>query len=139
VTEALTEEELAFLASLFDLARAGEVEQLAEAIDAGVPVNLTNEVGDTLLILAAYHNHPDTVRALLDRGADTARINDRGQTALGAAVFRRCERAVTDLLDAGADPALGPRSALDIAHFFDLPEMLAILHRNSDVTTQPRP
>lgn len=139
MSEALTEEELAFLASLFDLARAGEVEQLAEAVDAGVPVNLTNEVGDTLLILAAYHNHPDTVRALLDRGADTARVNDRGQTALGAAVFRRCERAVDDLLAAGADPALGPRSALDIARFFDLPEMLAILHRSSDMTTRPRP
>jgi uncharacterized protein len=127
VTEALTEEDLAFLRSLFDLARTGDVEHLAEAVDAGVPVNLTNEVGDTLLILAAYHDHPDTVRALLDRGADTARINDRGQTALGAAVFRRNERTVTALLAAGADPALGPRSALDVARFFDLPDMLALL------------
>jgi ankyrin repeat protein len=129
VTEALTEEELAFLRSMFDLARTGETEQLAAAVDAGIPVNLTNEAGDSLLILAAYHDHPETVRALLDRGADTARVNDRGQTALGAAVFRRSERAVTDLLTAGADPALGTRSALDIAHFFDLPEMLALLGR----------
>ena len=129
MTEALTEEELAFLRSMFDLARTGDTERLADAIDAGVPVNLTNEVGDSLLILAAYHDHPDTVRALLDRGADTARVNDRSQTALGAAVFRRSERSVTHLLDAGADPALGPRSAFDIAHFFDLPEMLALLHQ----------
>ena len=129
MAEALTEEELAFLRSMFDLARAGDTERLGEAIDAGVPVNLTNEAGDSLLILAAYHDHPDTVRALLDRGADTARVNDRGQTALGAAVFRRSERSVTHLLAAGADPALGPRSALDIAHFFDLPEMLALLRQ----------
>jgi len=128
VTEALTEEELTFLRSMFDLARTGVTDQLAAAVDAGIPVNLTNEAGDTLLILAAYHDHPDTVRALLERGADTARVNDRGQTALGAAVFRRSERAVTDLLAAGADPALGARSALDIARFFDLPEMLALLH-----------
>jgi ankyrin repeat protein len=130
VPEALTEEELAFLRSMFDLARAGDTERLAEAVDAGLPVNLTNEVGDSLLMLAAYHDHPDTVRALLKRGADTARINDRGQTALGAAVFRRSQRSVTLLLAAGADPELGPRSAVDIARFFDLPEMLGILrHR----------
>ena len=129
MTETLTEEELTFLRSLFDLARGGETERLVDAVDAGVPVNLTNGAGDSLLVLAAYHDHPDTVRALLDRGADTARVNDRGQTALGAAVFRRSERSVTRLLAAGADPALGPRSALDIAEFFDLPEMLALLRR----------
>jgi uncharacterized protein len=128
MTEALTEEELSFLRSMFDLARTGATPDLAAAIDAGIPVNLTNEAGDTLLILAAYHDHPDTVRALLERGADTARVNDRGQTALGAAVFRRSERVVTDLLAAGADPALGARSALDIARFFDLEEMQALLH-----------
>ncbi|MBB4908460.1 ankyrin repeat domain-containing protein [Actinophytocola algeriensis] len=127
MTEALTEDELAFLREMFDLARGGATEQLAAAVDAGIPVNLTNEAGDTLLILAAYHDHPDTVRALLERGADTARVDDRGQTALGAAVFRRSERAVADLLAAGADPALGARSALDIARFFDLPEMSALL------------
>ncbi len=125
--DALTEDELDVLRSMFDLARGGDTEQLAAAVDAGIPVNLTNGAGDSLLILAAYHDHPDTVRALLDRGADTARVNDRGQTALGAAVFRRSERSVRYLLDAGADPALGPRSALDVARFFDLPEMLALL------------
>jgi ankyrin repeat protein len=123
----LTEEELALLREMFDLARTGATEKLTAAIDLGVPVNLTNEVGDSLLILAAYRDHPDTVRALLERGADTARINDRGQTALGAAVFRRSERSVAHLLEAGADPALGERSALDIARFFNLPEMLALL------------
>ena len=127
MAEALTEEELELLRSMFDLARAGEVERLTDAVDAGVPVNLTNEKGDNLLILAAYHDHPGLVRALLARGADTGRVNDQGQTALGAAVFRRSVPGVTSLLAAGADPALGTRSALDIARFFDLPEMLALL------------
>ncbi|OLF16042.1 ankyrin repeat domain-containing protein [Actinophytocola xanthii] len=127
--EALTEAELEFLRSMFDLARAGRTEELAAALDAGVPANLANDAGDTLLILAAYHDHPDTVLALLERGADTGRINDRGQTALGAAVFRRSTESVTHLLSAGADPALGPRSALQIAQFFDLPEMLTLLRQ----------
>lgn len=123
----LTDEELTLLRTMFDHARTGATKQLTTAIELGVPANLTNETGDSLLILAAYHNHPNTVQALLTQGADTARINDRGQTALGAAVFRRSEHSVTHLLAAGADPALGERSALDIAKFFDLPEMLTLL------------
>lgn len=125
--ETLTEEELSFLHRVFDLARSGDTATLTQHLDAGLPVNLTNSSGDTLLTLAAYHDHPDTVRLLLERGADTARVNDKGQTALGAAVFRRSSQTVTALLDAGADPHLGGRSAVDVATFFDLPEMLALL------------
>ena len=124
----LTDEELAFLQSAFELARAGDL-QLVAHVDAGLPVDLTNSAGDTLLILAAYHRHAELVRALLERGADHARVNDRGQTALAAAVFRQDEVVVGDLLRAGADPELGPRSAVAIATFFELPDMLALLRR----------
>lgn len=125
----LTPAELQLLQSCFDLARDGDASTLAEYVDAGVPVNLTNDAGDTLLILAAYHQHPAAVRALLDRGADHARVNDRGQTALAAATFRQDAEIVTALLDAGADPELGPKSAVEIAEFFDLPEMSVLLRR----------
>jgi uncharacterized protein len=114
---------------VFDLARGGATEELAAYVDAGVPVNLTNDKGDTLLILAAYHAHPDTVAALLERGADHARANDRGQTALAAAVFRQSEEAVRRLLDAGADPDAGGPSARATAQFFDLPAMAELLDR----------
>jgi uncharacterized protein len=127
MAEELTPDELAFLQSAFELARNGETEKLTEYLDAGLPSNLTNSSGDTLLILAAYHKHGDLVRALLDRGADHARVNDRGQTALASAVFRQDTGIVTALLDAGADPELGPKSAVEIARFFDLPEMLTLL------------
>jgi uncharacterized protein len=80
-----------------------------------------------LLILAAYHNHPATVAALLAHGADPARVNDRGQTALAAAVFRQSPEAVRMLLDAGADPAGGSPSATETAAFFKLPQMSALL------------
>lgn len=123
----LTEDELDFLRGVFDLAREGDTDRVVELVEAGVPVNLTNGGGDTLLILAAYHDHPDLVSRLVALGADTARVNDRGQTALAAAVFRRSVASVTDLLSAGADPDLGPRSAREIAIFFELPDMLALL------------
>ena len=112
---------------VFDLARAGSTEELASYVDAGVPVNLTNDKGDTLLILAAYHGHPDAVRALLDRGADHSRANDRGQTALAAGVFRQSTDVVRRLLAAGADPDAGGPSARATAIFFELPEMSALL------------
>lgn len=127
MTEALTEDELRFLQETFDLAREGESAALAERLDAGVPANLTNSVGDTLLILAAYHVHPETVRVLLERGADHSRVNDKGQTALGAAVFRQARDVVAALLDAGADPGLGRQSGLAVAQVFDLPEMAELL------------
>lgn len=123
----LTDEELAFLAGAFDLAREGRTEELGELVEAGLPVNLTNSAGDTLLVLAAYHDHPRTVRALLDRGADHGRVNDRGQTALGAAVFRQSEETVRALLHAGADPDAGARSAREVAQFFGLDSMLGLL------------
>jgi len=123
----LTDEELAFLRSVLDLAREGDFGELAAVIERGVPVNLTGAAGDSLLILAAYHDHPATVRMLLEHGADPNRVNDRGQTALGAAVFRRSAASVTALLEHGADPDAGGRSAVEIAAFFELDEMAALL------------
>ena len=127
MAEELDAETLAFAQRTFDLAREGRTGELAELVDAGLPVNLTNGKGDTFLILAAYYDRPETVEALLARGADHTRVNDRGQTALAAAVFRSSEPAVRALLAAGADPAAGEPSALATAQFFDLPAMAALL------------
>jgi ankyrin repeat protein len=112
---------------VFDLARGGHSADLVAYVDAGVPVNLTNDKGDTLLILAAYYAHPDSVAALLDRGADHSRVNDRGQTALAAAAFRQSTESVTRLLAAGADPDAGSPSARATAAFFQLPAMSELL------------
>jgi ankyrin repeat protein len=112
---------------VFDLARGGHTDELVAYVDAGVPVNLTNDKGDTLLILAAYHQHAGTVAALLARGADHSRVNDRGQTALAAAVFRQSAETVRHLLDAGADPDAGGPSARATAVFFELPAMTELL------------
>lgn len=126
----LSSAEVAFLLDVVDLARAGDTTGLAGILDAGVPVNLANGAGDTLLILAAYHVHPATVSMLLERGAETGRVNDRGQTALGAAVFRQSTQVVRALLDAGADPGAGSPSAVEMAGFFNLPAMAAMLEES---------
>jgi hypothetical protein len=112
---------------VFDLARGGHTEELAAYLDAGVPANLTNDKGDTLLILAAYHGHPDTVAALLAHGADHSRTNDRGQSPLSAAVFKQSAETVKLLMAAGADPDGGRPSARATAAFFELPAMSALL------------
>ncbi|KAE8765048.1 ankyrin repeat domain-containing protein [Georgenia thermotolerans] len=118
---------IAYAHQLFDLARAGGTADLMAAVDAGVPVNLTNAKGDTLLILAAYHEHAETVRELVARGADVHRLNDRGQNALVCAVFRQNEDIAAMLVEAGADPAAGTPSALETARYFQLPQMTALL------------
>jgi uncharacterized protein len=129
----LSADEIGFLLDVVDLARAGDAAELTRLLDAGVPVNLTNAAGDSLLILAAYHDHLPVVQALLARGADVERVNDRGQTALGAAVFRRSEPIVRALLAAGADPDGGGRSAREVARFFGLDAMTRLLDGRSEL------
>jgi anti-sigma regulatory factor (Ser/Thr protein kinase) len=114
-----------FADRMFDLARAGDTGRLIGYVDAGTPVNLCNERGDTLLMLAAYHGHAETVRALAARGADPERANDRGQRPLAGAVFKRETAVVRALLDAGADPRAGSPSAAETARMFGDTEILA--------------
>ncbi|MFC8262939.1 ankyrin repeat domain-containing protein [Streptomyces sp. NPDC057291] len=111
---------------VFDLARRGETETLAAYVDAGVPANLTNDRGDSLLMLAAYHGHAEAVTALVGRGADPDRANDRGQTPLAGAVFKGEDAVIEALLAAGADPAAGTPSALDTARMFGKADLLEL-------------
>ncbi|MFQ6327990.1 ankyrin repeat domain-containing protein [Nocardia sp. CWNU-33] len=111
---------------VFDLARQGVVEALGGYVDAGVPVNLTNDRGDTLLMLAAYHGHQEAVAALLARGAEPDRANDKGQTPLAGAVFKGETEIVRALLAAGADPDAGTPSAREAATMFGNTELLEL-------------
>ena len=109
---------------MFDLARNGAAEQLAAHIDAGVPVDLTDPDGNTLLMLSAYHGHADTVAMLLDRGATVDALNDRGQSPLAGAVFKAEAEVAAALLRAGADENAGTPSARETAHMFGQEAML---------------
>ncbi|MFJ2113497.1 MULTISPECIES: ankyrin repeat domain-containing protein [unclassified Streptomyces] len=111
---------------VFGLARRGEAEALAAYVDAGVSADLTNDRGDSLLMLAAYHGHTAAVQALIARGADAARANDRGQTPLAGAVFKGEDDVIRALLAGGADPTGGNPSAVDTARMFGKRHLLEL-------------
>jgi uncharacterized protein len=112
---------------VFGMARDGDAASLAAYVDAGVPVDLTNSNGDTLVMLAAYHGHTDAVSVLVARGADVDRLNDRGQSPIAGAVFKGEEAVVRALVAAGADVRGGHPTAVDTARMFEREDLLAIL------------
>jgi uncharacterized protein len=113
----------------FVAARTGDATALETLVGTGVPVNLCNEAGDTLIMLAAYHGHAPAVSTLVKLGADTNRPNDRGQTPIAGAVFKAEDEVVQALLDGGADPFAGTPSAVDTARMFGRTELLAVFER----------
>jgi ankyrin repeat protein len=115
---------------VFDLARSGDDERLAAYLDGGVPVNMTDATGNTLLMLAAYNGRPSTVILLTARGADVNRLNDRGQSPIAGAVFKLEPEIVRTLLAAGADPNAGTPSAIETARMFQQTELLALMEEN---------
>ena len=108
----------------FDFARAGDTQRLRSYIENGVPANLTDATGNTLLMLAAYHGHAETVSALVALGADPDRTNDRGQSPLAGAIFKAEDDVIAVLLAAKADPDVGTPSARATAEMFDRGELL---------------
>lgn len=111
----------------FDLARQGRTGPLGEMLDAGVPVDVRNPRQDTLLIVATYAEHAETVADLIERGADLDAVNANGQTAVSCAVFRRNEPLLRQLLEAGADQDAGAHTAKQVADQFGLTDMRAVL------------
>jgi ankyrin repeat protein len=114
----------------FTAARAGHATELTALVKAGVPVNLCNEAGNTLLMLAAYSGHADAVAALVSLGADANRANDLGQVPIAGAVFKGEDAVVNALLDGGADPFIGQPSAVDAARTFGREDLLVLFERN---------
>lgn len=132
----LDEATLAFVRRVFQYARGGETAALGELLAQGLPPNLRNERGDSLLMLACYHGHADTARVLLAHGADPELVNDAGQTPLAGAAFKGDLAVATLLLDGGArvDTA-GPngKTALQFAAMFnreDIARLLLARRRN---------
>ena len=114
----LPPEALELATKLFDYAREGKTPELQQYISAGIPVNLTNHKGDTLIMLAAYHGHVEAVNMLLDKGADANALNERGQSPIAGAVFKGSDDVVKTLFERGADVNAGHPTAVDSAKMF---------------------
>ncbi|QLY28242.1 ankyrin repeat domain-containing protein [Nocardia huaxiensis] len=121
---------LELASKIFDMARSGDAAGLASYIEAGVPVNLTNDRGDTLLMLAAYYGHADAVTTLLAHGADPNGATGSGQTPVAGAVFHGAADVVKALLAAGADLDAGAPSARESAAMFDKTEWLEAIEKS---------
>ncbi|KAG6845751.1 hypothetical protein H0H87_003805 [Tephrocybe sp. NHM501043] len=127
---------------MFGAARSGNGELLLAAIDAGLPVNLTNDKGNTLLMLAAYAGHTELTKELLKRDADPNRLNDLGQSIVAGAVFKAYDDIARALIEKGADPRLGVPNAIQAAHMFGRSELMEVLGTKagdigSEVPTPP--
>jgi uncharacterized protein len=121
---------IAFASEVFDVARRGDAAMLDALLTKGVPPNLRNDKGDSLVMLASYHGHADAVRVLLEHKADPNLRNDNGQTPIAGAAFKGFADVVTTLLDHGADvEGASPdgRTALMIAAMFNRVEMVEML------------
>jgi ankyrin repeat protein len=114
----------------FQHARAGETERMAQLLRAGLPVNLCNERGDSLLMLASYHGNLNITRLLLEQRADPERSNDRGQTPLAGAAFKGDAVVARLLLDFGArvdGKSPEGKTPLMFAAMFDQLDVLKLL------------
>jgi len=123
----LPSETIDFAHRMFDAARNGDSALLLQAVDAGLPVNLTNEKGNTLLMLASYAGHTELTKDLLTRGADPNRLNDLGQSMIAGAVFKTHNDVVRALIEAGANPRLGTPNAIQTAHMFGRKDLMEVL------------
>lgn len=116
----LSPEAIALAARMYNAARCGDIEILHQALLAGLPSNMTNEKGDSLLMLAAYHGHSEVVKLLMDHGADPNRLNDRHQSPIAGAVWKKEDAVVEVLLEGGADPEYGAPSAMECITMFQM-------------------
>ncbi|KAL0960996.1 hypothetical protein HGRIS_005990 [Hohenbuehelia grisea] len=138
----LPQETLDFAHRMFEAARNNQPDILLAAVDAGLPANLTNDKGNTLLMLAAYAGHLEITKGLLSRKADPNRLNDLGQSIVAGAVFKAHDDVVRELMEHGADPRIGTPNAIQAAHIFgrkDLMEVLGAREGDIDVSVPTPP
>lgn len=94
------------VADVFRFLSEGKTEAAEASLDEGnVALDAVDPAsGSTMLTVAAFCGHPETVGMLLSRGADVHQKNRDAGTALHAAVFMGRVESSKKLLLAGADP-----------------------------------
>jgi hypothetical protein len=121
----LTIDTLAGLAA--DAARLGDVDTLERSLEAGVAADAVTARGDSLLMLAAFHDRPGAVALLLERGADPNGRDAAGQTPLAGVAVKGLVPIAALLIEAGAvvdSPGPDGRTPLMTAAAFDHGDMV---------------
>ena len=112
-----------FATRLFNMAREGDT-TLLDYVDQGVAVDMTNQDGNSFLMLASYSGHVELAKGLIERGADVNKLNDRGQAPLAGVVFKKEDALIDVLLAAGADPHAGTPDAISTAKMFERADLV---------------
>lgn len=94
---------------LWQIARAGDLDQLETALADGADINAANNFGLTPLMMAAYHGRAEMVKALVERGADVNAVDNGGLTAARLAKDAGHEETVATFVALGVDTA-APRN-----------------------------
>lgn len=120
-----------------DFARVGETEELRKMISAGMPVNLADEKGQALLMLASYNGNFETSKMLLENGAAVDQKNDRGQTPLGGVAFKGYPEIAELLIKHGAGVNAdngGGMTPIHYALMFGRTEVVKVLEKHGAAT-----
>ena len=94
--------------ALVTAAHEGEFDLVRSLISNGANPNITNEHGDTAVILAAQHVFDTIIEFLLDHGAEINAKDHDGDTALDISRYHGWKSTVELLLARGATGAIGP-------------------------------
>lgn len=90
----------------------------------GVDPDMSNQDGNSLLMIAAYSGNLDAFEVLLKHQADVNKLNNRHQSPLAGAIFKKEDEIIDRLITAGADPHLGTPNAVDTARMFGREDLL---------------
>jgi hypothetical protein len=119
------------LTPLMNAAVSGDAELVRILLGAGADANADNGfAGQTALTLAALHQRPAVVEALVMRQTDLNRKDRNGITALMYAVINEDLRSANALLSRGANPDvrdLGGGTALSLCQRWESNEMVDLL------------
>ena len=88
------------------ICRSGAEDDITQAVNAGVNVNVTNRTASTALMFAAQSNTAGAIDILIQAGADVNAQDDNGNTALIYAASYNTDDVVDVLINAGADSGI---------------------------------
>lgn len=126
----MDDDTIEFVQKIFHYVRLGDTENLQPMLEMGLPANLCNHKGDSLLMLASYHGHFGATKLLLEHGADPEIRNDMGQTPIAGAAYKGDYAMVELLLQHGADvegAAPDGKTALMLAAMFNRTQIVDLL------------